>query len=58
MANFYAGFGYKDEAFAWINKAADDRFIVLSSVKVDPVFDSLRSDPRFTDLLRRIGLEP
>jgi len=58
MAAIYTGLGEKDQAFAWLDKAAGERFAVLCSVKVDPVFDSLHSDPRFAALLRRMGLEP
>jgi Flp pilus assembly protein TadD len=49
------GLGEKDQAFEWLEKAYVDHFIVL--IKVQPVFDPLRSDPRFTDLLRRMNLQ-
>src|SRR5262249_11968420 len=48
--------GEHDEAFAWLEKAYEDRAQWLSELKVDPSFDALRPDPRFTDLLRRVGL--
>jgi eukaryotic-like serine/threonine-protein kinase len=54
----YAGLGEKDQAFAWLNKADEERNDYLVYIKVEPLFDSLRSDPRFGDLLRRIGLAP
>ena len=57
MAALATGLGDKDQAFAWLQKAREDHFIIFASIKVDPVFDSLRSDPRFTELLRSIGLE-
>ena len=44
--------------FDWIEKAYDERHPWLISINVDLWTDPLRSDPRFTDLLRRIGLEP
>ncbi len=52
------GAGEKDQAFVWLDKAyeADDFILVL--LKVEPMFDNLRSDPRFTVLLKRVGLEP
>ena len=58
MAALSTGLGDKDQAFAWLRQARDERFIILASVKVDPVFDSLRSDPRFAALLRSMGLAP
>ena len=52
----YVGIGNKDEAFAWLEKAYSQHSNVLTSLKVDPIYDPLRSDPRFQDLLRRVGL--
>jgi serine/threonine protein kinase/Tfp pilus assembly protein PilF len=53
----YAGLGDKEQAFAWLQKAYEERDSSwLGDVNVDPRFDDLRSDPRFTDLLRRLGL--
>jgi len=54
----YTGLGNKDQAFAWLKRACDERDDWLATLKVDPRFDSLRSDPRFADMLRRIGLPP
>jgi len=51
----YAGLDEKDEAFAWFEKAYQERSWWLMFIKMDPLVDSLRSDPRFTDLMRRIG---
>ncbi|MEO8436329.1 MAG: tetratricopeptide repeat protein, partial [Pyrinomonadaceae bacterium] len=56
IATIYTGLGEKDQAFAWLDKAYDGRDSILVLLKVEPMFDSLRSDPRFTDLLRRVGL--
>lgn len=56
VALVYAGLGDKDKAFAWLNKAYEEHSFALSNLKVEPRFDPLRSDPRFTDLLRRMGL--
>ena len=55
-ALIYAGLGEKDKAFAWLDKAHEERSFTLSNLKVEPRFDPLHSDPRFADLLRRIGL--
>ncbi len=48
--------GEKDQAFAWLEKAYEQRVSRLTSFPLDPAFDGLRSDPRYADLLRRIGL--
>lgn len=56
IASFYAVLGDKEQAFAWLQKAADQQQADLVSLKIDPMFDSLQSDPRFKDLLRRVGL--
>jgi TolB-like protein/DNA-binding winged helix-turn-helix (wHTH) protein/Tfp pilus assembly protein PilF len=55
LAYRYAEFGRKDEAFPWLEKAYERRSHYLIFVAVDPAFDSLHADPRFADLLRRIG---
>jgi hypothetical protein len=52
----YAGLGEKDQAFAWLEKAYQERHPYMILIKVEPVFQSLHSDPRFADLTRRIGL--
>jgi len=56
FAKIYIGLGDKDQAFAWLEKGYQQRDFWLTFLKGDPVFDSLRSDPRFQDLVRRIGL--
>ena len=55
IAMIYVGLDEKDEAFAWLEKAYQERSWWLVWIKMDPKVDSLRSDPRFTDLMRRIG---
>ena len=55
-ALLYLACGRKDEAFAWLEKAFDRRSFGMIFLAVNPLWDPLRSDPRFTDLLRRIGL--
>ena len=52
----YIGMDRKDEAFLWLNKAYAQHSNALTALKVDPLYDPLRSDPRFQDLLRRVGL--
>lgn len=56
IANVYALLGDKDNAFLWLEKAYLNRDGALTLMKVSPWFDAIRSDPRFTDLVRRIGL--
>jgi serine/threonine protein kinase/tetratricopeptide (TPR) repeat protein len=55
-AVIYAGLVEKDKAFEWLEKGYEER--LLLAIKVDPVHDPLRSDPRFADLLRRMNLQP
>jgi len=57
IAAIYAGLGDKNQAFAWLEKAYADRSAWLVNLKVDPFFASLAGDPRFADLLRRVGLK-
>jgi DNA-binding winged helix-turn-helix (wHTH) protein/Tfp pilus assembly protein PilF len=52
----HLGMGDKEEALADLDKAYSGHFGVLTTLKVEPAFDPLRSDPRFQDLLRRVGL--
>ena len=58
MAQIYVGLGEKDKAFEWLEKGYERRSLGLAGVdlKVDPVWDPLRLDPRFADLLRRMNL--
>ena len=58
MAMIYTGLGETDQAFGWLEKAYVDRSWRLPFLNVEPRFDSLRSDPRFAALVRRVGLEP
>lgn len=48
----------RDQAFAWLEKAYEERSDGLVNLKAEQRFDSLRSDPRFTDLAHRVGLIP
>jgi hypothetical protein len=50
-----SGLGDKDGALAWLEKADEERDPWTSGLKVEPMFDSLRPDPRFQDLVRRAG---
>ena len=55
IAMIYVGLDEKDEAFAWLEKAYQERSWFLVWIKMDPQVDSLRSDARFIDLMRRVG---
>ena len=57
-ALLYLACGRKDEAVAWLEKNFDRRSFRMIFLAVNPLWDPLRSDPRFADLLRRIGLAP
>jgi len=58
IAEVYVGLGDRDKAFEWLQKAYEERSRALVFLRVDPRLDPLRSDPRFQDLLRRVGLPP
>ena len=52
----YIGLGDRDRAFAWLDRAYEEHDPWLAWLKVYPVFDSLRTDPRCHILLKKIGL--
>ena len=58
LAIVYLALGEKQQALDWLEKAYEDRNWWMPWIKVEPRFDSLRSDPRFADLVRRVGLPP
>lgn len=58
IAVVYAGLGDTDGALEWLERLYEERSGFLIFLKVEPIFDSLRSDPRFADLLRRAGHTP
>ncbi|MCI0559586.1 MAG: tetratricopeptide repeat protein, partial [Nitrososphaera sp.] len=58
IARFYAHLGEKEQAFAWLKKAYEERSYALVYLNVAPGFDSLHLDPRFAALLKKIGLRP
>ncbi len=58
MAMTHGYLGEKDQALEWLEQGYDIRAGDIWGLKVYPWFDPLRSDPRFTDLLRRMNLEP
>lgn len=56
MATLYAALGEKGRAFEWLEKVYQERSYYVVFLNVDPALDGLREDPRFAELLRRIGL--
>jgi eukaryotic-like serine/threonine-protein kinase len=58
FALIYTALGDKDAAFEWLNRAYDERDIQTVYVNVNPLFDSLRDDPRFAQFVQRLGLTP
>lgn len=56
FAVLYAGLGDRDQAFQWLEKGYQNRTSHMNWIKVDPMLDNLRADPRFADLVRRVGL--
>jgi TolB-like protein/Flp pilus assembly protein TadD len=58
FAQIYAGFRDTEQTLAWLEKAFSERPLWITFVKVDPKFDFLRSDPRFQNLLQRLGVSP
>jgi TolB-like protein/Tfp pilus assembly protein PilF len=57
-AMIYAGLGENDRVFQFADRAVQEHDPLLTRLKVDPIVDSIRSDPRYPTLLRRVGLEP
>jgi tetratricopeptide (TPR) repeat protein len=56
IATVFTAMGDRDQAFAWLERAFEDRDRMMVSLRVHPRLDPLRQDPRFADLLRRMGL--
>ena len=58
FAIIHVGLGDREEALAYFGRAAAERFGPLAYIGVDPLFDGIRSDPRFADLMRQLNLPP
>jgi hypothetical protein len=56
IARIYLGLGDIDTMFDLLEKAYDERYGYLAYLEVEPIFDSVRSDPRYEQLIRRVGL--
>ena len=57
FVNAYLGLGDNEQAFAWMDRACQEQSNILQFLKVHPFFDPVRSDPRFKDLLHRVGVD-
>jgi len=57
FVNAYLGLGDHDQTFVWLERAYQEQSNILQFLKVHPFFDPLRGDPRFADLVRRVGLD-
>jgi tetratricopeptide (TPR) repeat protein len=55
IANIYIGLGENDKAFEWFEKAYEERDPLMAFLKTWPEFENLRSDPRFNELLKKMG---
>jgi hypothetical protein len=55
IAAIYGALGEKDQAFAWLQRAYDERDPQITYLLLDPFMDPLRSDARFNDLVRKVG---
>jgi TolB-like protein len=56
IALVYAGLGDNDQAFAWLEKSVEERFVRLAYLAREPLWDPIRSDPRFAGIVRRVGI--
>ena len=57
FVNAYLGLGDNEQALAWLERAYQEQSNIMQLIKVHPFFDPLRGDPRFVDLVHRVGLD-
>jgi len=57
FVNAYLGLGDNEQSIAWLERAYQEQSMILQFLKVHPFLDPLRGDPRFADLVRRVGLD-
>lgn len=57
FVNAYLGLGDNERAIIWLERAYEEQSLIMQYIKVHPFFDPLRGDPRFADLVRRVGLD-
>ena len=56
LARYYALLGDQQQALPWLEKAVENKVFLMSFVKADPIFDNLRSEPRYQEILRKMNL--
>jgi hypothetical protein len=57
FVNAYLGLGDNEQAFVWLERTYQEKSNIMMFLKTHPHFDPIRSDPRFADLLHRVGLD-
>ena len=57
ISHLYNALGENNKAFDWLEKACEQREYDIIHLKIDPIYDPLRSDPRFKQLLDKLGFE-
>jgi pentatricopeptide repeat protein len=57
FVNAYLGLGDNEQAFVWLERGYKEQSMILQFLKVHPFFDPVRNDPRFVDLVHRVGLD-
>jgi hypothetical protein len=55
--NAYLGLGDNEQAFIWLERGYQEKSGIMPLLQAHPHFDPIRDDPRFADLLRRVGLD-
>jgi hypothetical protein len=54
LARAHMGMGHREEALRWLEKAYDQHSSGIVTLKVEPIYDPVRSDPRFTEIIRKM----
>jgi hypothetical protein len=57
FVNAYLGIGDNEQAFVWLERSYQEKAAIMQYLKVHPFLDPLRNDPRFANLVHRVGLD-
>ena len=57
IASVYCALGDRDRTFQWLERALQDREVRVGYLKIEPIWDPIRTDSRYVDLLRSMGLQ-